>query len=271
MSLVERWLIHHVGVVNELAVERLYPIHLREVEGVVWCVFAGCLDECACTQGFAVCEVVMHQQTVEVLGGQGDEATVVVSVADAGIESETARRHGRVVNGPIVHHRGSAEVKVAVVEIRPQTPDSLRLEVAELICHDGRSAAGVPSAVAGARKRGFKERLRCDARGRGCGVAYCGRLVATERFLQRCVGGLEVLSALDHHVRNRVEIDWLIFVLDDASDVTNLQRVIAVYLALDGEIERVGDVGPEVWVEALGRRTLGDCCSPDRRVAAMLG
>ena len=58
----------------------------------------------------------------------------------------------------------------------------------------------------------------------------------------------EGLSALCHHVRNRIDVERQVFVSNSASDVAQFECDPARQLALDGKVERVNHVGTEVRV-----------------------
>ena len=207
----------------------------------------------------------MHQQPVPVLGDQGDEAAVVVAVADAGVESKTARRDADP------HCSSSwcgAKLKAAAVKIRPEAPHSLRGEVAELIGNHGRRATGVSGAVDPGRESGFKERLRSDVGRDASGSASAHRSRATQRGLQSRVCGFEILAALHHHVRDNVEVVRLIFMVDQAPDIANFQRVLTVNLALD----RSNRTYLRRWAGSLDQDlrppNFQHCSRPDKPVAA---
>ena len=80
-------------------------------------------------------------------------------------------------------------------------------------------------------------------------AAATGRLHSGVRLRER-------LAALRHHVRNRVDIERLIFVLYYATDVAHFDHGFAVYLALNSKVELVGLVGPEIPIQGLA----STCC-----------
>src|SRR5579871_4078487 len=92
-----------------------------------------------------------------------------------------------------------------------------------LVCHDGCGAVGISGAVAGSFERGLKEGL-CAYRRRTVDAALgCGGCTPESCF-QRSVGVGEGLSALRHHVGNRVKVIGLIFVVDEATDIPDLNK-----------------------------------------------
>ena len=78
------------------------------------------------------------------------------------------------------------------------------------------------------------------------------------------VGLLKLLPAQRHHVRHSVQVDGLVLVRDSAPDVAKFQGDPAGQLALDGEVERVNRVGPEIRIQGLGRRQWNVLLNPGK-------
>src|SRR5262249_55716525 len=90
--------------------------------------------------------------------------------------------------------------------------------------------------------------------GRDGGAALILALQASELRFNRRVRLGKGLAAKSHHVRNGVDVDGLVFVSDATADVAEFHAHHVVDLALNGEVEGVDDVGPEVRVERLAGR-----------------
>jgi len=290
LAFEDRRIVQCEDVVHKRTVEVLQPVHIVQVEYIVERVLAGGLDKSASTQGLAVGKILLQGQTTPVVDLEGDEASVVVSMADAGVVAHTAGelpipaesrgidravqhttlevetryggllalKHDRAVS--ICAGRRSANgpaADAALVQSRPQTPHVLVLEVAKLLVHHSSSTVCKTGAVACRPKRGLKERLCGNNRAGLCSVVAsivgCG---AAHSCFDFCVCIRECLAIQRHHVGDGVDVDGLIFVSDSPTNVAHFQDKFVAQLPLDGEVERIHDIGTEMRIEsfASGRR-----------------
>src|SRR5437868_10274373 len=123
LALKERWLIHSEDVIDPGAIKSLHTIHLVEIEGIVRGVGAGRLDEGSSPQCFAKGKVLLQGQAPPIIHAQGNEAGVVITVADAGVDSNAAGQltRGRGSDGTVQHAAAKVESRTssALVESRP--------------------------------------------------------------------------------------------------------------------------------------------------------
>ena len=118
------------------------------------------------------------------------------------------------------------------------------------VCPDENGGAAVGRSCAAESR--FEKRLRsdvaCDSSATTASQPRDAAAVLQDRV---GVGLLKLLPAQRHHVRNRIEVDGLVFVGDSASDVAELQGNPVGQLALNGEVERIGYVWPEMRIQCL--------------------
>src|SRR5271155_1287970 len=127
------WVLNHgIDVVHELTIEVLNTIHVLEVERIVGSVFAGSLNDSSSAKSLAVGEVLLERDVVPVGHLEGDEAGIVVAIADAHIVgdaggclptgAECRPRNGRV-------HHAAGEIEPTVIQIAPEAPNALGQQV----------------------------------------------------------------------------------------------------------------------------------------------
>src|SRR5205085_6044918 len=80
------------------------------------------------------------------------------------------------------------------------------------------------------------------------------------------IGLRKLLPALGEHVRHGIDVDWLILVIDEASEITNFQRDLAAELALDSQVKRIDHVRSEVRVKTLAC-SCGSACASGSAIA----
>ena len=85
----------------------------------------------------------------------------------------------------------------------------------------------------------------------GCRAASGKGSGTTQATLDGCISLVKSLPTKGHHVGNSVDVDGLIFVSNSAANVAHFQQNLVGQLPLDGEVERVHDVGTEMRVECL--------------------
>jgi len=90
LPLVPRIIDEGVDVVNELTIEVLIPIHIVEIERIVDGVLTRGLNKSTRTQSFTVSEVLLKGDVVPVHHLERDECTIVIAIADAGINADAA-------------------------------------------------------------------------------------------------------------------------------------------------------------------------------------
>src|SRR5205807_796472 len=83
----KRGLIDQEDVIDPSAIKTLVAVHIVQVEGIVWSVFAGCLYEGAGAERFAVGQVLLQREAVPIVYFEGYEAAVVVAVTNAGVNT----------------------------------------------------------------------------------------------------------------------------------------------------------------------------------------
>src|SRR5580700_4952056 len=125
LALVEVRLIYEEQVIDEPAVERLVTVPRPKVEGIRSCGGAGCLNFGSGTERFGPGEIRLHGHVVPGLRFQGDEQSVVVAVADAGVHAHAAAELSipAIYTGKRSVHHAAREVETAIVQVAVETPD----------------------------------------------------------------------------------------------------------------------------------------------------
>ena len=91
LALVTRVINHGVDVKTNFRSKFCNAIHVVDVEGIVGRVLAGGLHESSGAQGLAPGEVFLKGDPVPVVHLERNERAIVVAMADAGIDADTAR------------------------------------------------------------------------------------------------------------------------------------------------------------------------------------
>jgi len=197
-------------------------------------------------------------------------------VADTGVHADAAGQltvpaERGSIDGAVQH--AACEVKAgngraarpaidtALIQSRPEAPNVLPREVGELLVDNRSGAVCKPGAIPGTGKGRLEECLRCNGSpGLARSAASINGDGATHRRFNSSVRLFKALATESHHVGDHVDIDGLVFVGDSATDVSDFHQYLRRNLPLNGEVERIHDVWPEMRIKSFtgGRRDVVD-------------